>query len=288
MADWNIWDSSGNLILPWAQVDPLTGLALPGQFPALTGDVTTPGGSLVTTLAAVNSNVGSFTNANVTVDGKGRVTAASNGSAGAPTNADYLTVTPQAGLSNEFPISTQADGFLTHTASSIHFVAGGLLYSLASFVVMRDRRANSTAGGTFTAGAWQPRALVEEYDPDGIATVNGAGAFTIPVGAYEIRARFAAYLCGNHQIRLYNITGAGVQQNYGGTAIYGTSAFSSTTDGEQSESSFAEVFVIAPGSPQQLRIEHQCQTTAATNGFGKPNGFGGFEVYGEVELRKIA
>jgi len=50
---------------------------------ALTGDVTATGpGSVAATLATVNSDVGSFTNANITVNAKGLITAAASGSAG--------------------------------------------------------------------------------------------------------------------------------------------------------------------------------------------------------------
>jgi hypothetical protein len=61
----------------------------------LTGDVTAgPGsGSEAATLATVNSNVGSFTLANVTVNAKGLVTAASSGSA-APLVLTGQTSTP--------------------------------------------------------------------------------------------------------------------------------------------------------------------------------------------------
>ena len=49
---------------------------------ALTGDVTATGpGSSVATLATVNPDVGSFTTANITVNAKGLITAASNGTA---------------------------------------------------------------------------------------------------------------------------------------------------------------------------------------------------------------
>jgi hypothetical protein len=59
-----------------------TGTLQASQFPAMTGDVTSTAGSLGTTLATVNSNVGTFGSAGsiaqITVNAKGLVTAASS------------------------------------------------------------------------------------------------------------------------------------------------------------------------------------------------------------------
>lgn len=69
----------------YLRISDTTGLFQPtgNYITALTGDGTATGpGSVAFTLATVNSNVGSFTNANITVNAKGLITAASSGTAG--------------------------------------------------------------------------------------------------------------------------------------------------------------------------------------------------------------
>jgi hypothetical protein len=99
-----------------------TGAGPGGGITELTGDVTAgPGsGSFAATLATVNGNVGTFTNATITVNAKGLITAASTGAGGggAPTTATYITQTPDASLSNEQALSLLATGILKSTTTT--------------------------------------------------------------------------------------------------------------------------------------------------------------------------
>lgn len=105
---------------------------------ALTGDVTASGpGSAAATLATVNSNVGSFTNASITVNGKGLITAASNGTSavttlaavGSSPNANAATISGT--TLNLQPASASFPGVITTGTQTI---AGDKTFSGSSVI----------------------------------------------------------------------------------------------------------------------------------------------------------
>lgn len=136
----------------------LTGTLQAAQFPALTGDITTSAGALATTLATVNSNVGSFTNASITVNGKGLITAASNGTGSfTPMPTTVVTTTTQTAVTNNAYVSNNA-GVVTVTLPTTFAVgdeikimglgAGGwLLAQNASQLVHLGNQVTTTGTG---------------------------------------------------------------------------------------------------------------------------------------------
>lgn len=170
----------------------LTGTLQAGQFPALTGDITTTAGALATTLASVNSNVGSFTNANITVNGKGLITAASNGSAtgliigtttitsGTSTRMLYDNagvVGETTGITTNGTVATLTTPVLTGLPTGTGVSAS----ATASTLVARDANANETSNN-----------FVPGYTTT--VTVSGVTSTTLTVAS-----TFYQYFTGTNQ-----------------------------------------------------------------------------------------
>lgn len=151
-----------------------------------------------------------------------------------------------------------------------------------AIVVVAEEQPSGTSGGTFTAGAWRTRAInVERADTGNHASV-ASSQVTLAAGTYDVTGFAQAVGTNRHQARLQNITA-------GTTLLSGTSEINtgSTTDGNNS----VLLGPITLAVSSVLELQHQCQTTTATYGFGLASGTSftvGVETYALLEFRKRA
>jgi hypothetical protein len=151
--------------------------------------------------------------------------------------------------------------------------SGGLFSGYAIFC---DQKTLGTDGGTFTSGAWRVRDLnttIANTDTTNIAL--GTNEFTLQTGNYYIQwqAIAGAPNMSAHQSGLHDASSF-VQM--------GKSMRNWTATGDSC--GFARV---TPGSATTYTIQHQCQTTTSTTGFGWAADFA-VEIYTVVEIFKEA
>jgi hypothetical protein len=153
----------------------------------------------------------------------------------------------------------------------------GLAYS--SSAIICDKKAYNASGGTFTQDAWRTRDLNYEQDADSIVAIL-SNRFTLGAGTYTIEWTAPAYKCNQHQSRLYN---------YSDTAVveYGTPHHDWVTDATSNTSIGKAVTTI--GGDKSFEIQHYCDTTVATYGFGRASSFtGSSSIYTLVHIHKHA
>jgi len=146
-------------------------------------------------------------------------------------------------------------------------------------ILVQEQQTAGTAGGSFNNAAWRTRALNSEEIDTGANASVAASQITLAAGTYRVRAWAVANQVGSHQIRLHDATA-------NSTIAYGQSAYADATNAGLTASHLSYRFTIAV--PSAIELQHQCQTTKATDGFGVAVNFASVEIYSEVYLEREA
>ena len=144
---------------------------------------------------------------------------------------------------------------------------------------VRDEKANNTAGGGFTSGAWQTRTLNTVMTNEISGASLSSNQITLSSGTYYIHASAPAYAVDGHKIKLRNITDSS-------DTIIGTSENTAAVNGVTPHSFVIGRFTIT--AQKVFELQHRCQTTVATEGFGVKSNFSVVEVYADVQIWKVA
>ena len=186
---------------------------------ALTGDATASGpGSAALTLATVNSNVGSFTNANITVNAKGLITAASNGSAGTGTVTSVALTAPASILSvSGSPVTTSGTLALSLANQSANLVwagptSGGSAAPTFRALVNADLPSGTSAFARYASN--QVTTISSVISSTSFTTYSNSPAFSFTptiTGTYKVYCNIPTQTSNSSSqsvSRIFNTTGA--------------------------------------------------------------------------------
>lgn len=146
---------------------------------------------------------------------------------------------------------------------------------------LKDVKPSGTAGGTFTAGAWQTRTLNTVEGDSSIVSLS-ANQFTLGPGLYEIEAYAPmSSNTGFGKAKIRSITDSS-------DLIIGNSSSTSPAGGLSAVVGWCSVIGrINLTASKVLELQHQCQNTGATTGFGQASSFGVSEVYSTIKIKKV-
>jgi hypothetical protein len=130
-------------------------------------------------------------------------------------------------------------------------------------------------GGDFSSGAWRTRTLNTTVYSSGSGISRTGNVLTLAAGTYEVFDSFAVgTFCDKHICRLRQTDGTAVTLIVGSAA----NAESNTASKDNIPSSLSGRFTLA--AQQTVELQHRCETTRTTDGWG----WGGSNDLGEVNI----
>ena len=171
-------------------------------------------------------------------------------------------------------IASNNDG----TYLSIYKIGSGTQPYAPKVAYIKDVKAANTEGGTFTSGAWQTRTL-NTIEGDASFVSLASSQFTLQPGTYDIDAMVPSYQVGRVKAKLRQTSGTAAD------IIIGQSSANSGAAVVQTNAPITGRFSISVATTYE--IQHRCQTTKATTGFGIASNFGVGEVYTQVKITKV-
>lgn len=152
---------------------------------------------------------------------------------------------------------------------------GGLVNT--PYIRLHDLKATTVAGGTFTAGAWQKRTVIEDQDTENNASV-ASSVITLEAGTYDCLIVCPAFGVDKHTTRLQNTSDTA-------TLIIGNTARAHSASSVGNISTIQGRFTLS--AQKTLEIQHRCEATESTDGFGQADSFGLDEIYTVAEFWKV-
>jgi len=152
----------------------------------------------------------------------------------------------------------------------------GVVDNFKDIAVFNETQSSGTNGGTFTSGSYTNRTLNTTVVNNISGCSIASSIITLPAGTFAVLAFAPAYAVERNKTRLQNLTD-------GTTIAIGQS---SLFTGIQGNASLQTIFTIA--SSKTVSLQHRCQTTSGTIGYGVPSSFGDNEIYSQIQIARIA
>ena len=175
------------------------------------------------------------------------------------------------------PLTTYTTGEVLTAASlnaNFAFAAAGL-----EIAIFNETQASGTSGGTFTSGSYVKRVLNTTV----VNTITGcsiaSSVITLPAGTYSVTATAPGLGVDGHKAKLRNTTASTDIQ-------IGTNERTLAASSVITHSTVLASFTLSVSST--IELQHRCQTTKASDGFGLALSFSDSEIYSQIIIEKTA